>query len=79
MPDTRMSAPGDGLEASSGPRPPGVPLWVKAFGVLVLVLLVLLAVMLLNGGSHGPGRHTSSGQFPGNADVAVVSRSDFAL
>ncbi len=79
MPDTRMSAPGDGLEASSGPRPPGVPLWVKAFGVLVLVLLVLLAVMLLNGGSHGPGRHTSSGQFPGKADVAVVSRSGAAL
>ncbi|MGC5077768.1 hypothetical protein [Agrococcus sp. DT81.2] len=39
-------------------RPPGAPMWVKAGAVVVgVVLLVALAVALLSGGDHGPGRH----------------------
>ncbi len=81
MSDTRKSAHGDVDDASSaGPRPPSVPLWVKAFGVLGLVLLVLLAVLLLGGGGggHGPGRHTSSGQLSAHIDTAVGPRSGAA-
>ena len=38
----------------------GVPRWVKVFGaVAAAVLVVLLALMLLSGGTHGPGRHMS--------------------
>jgi hypothetical protein len=34
----------------------GTPQWVKVFGAIAVVLLVLAAVLLLTGG-HGPGRH----------------------
>lgn len=37
------------------------PRWVKASGIVALVVLVLLAVVLLTGrGGHGPARHTSA-------------------
>ena len=40
--------------------PPGIPRWVKVSGIVVAVLIVLvIAVMLLAGGNHGPGRHLS--------------------
>lgn len=39
----------------------GTPRWVKAFGIIALVLIFLVVVLLLTGrgGGHGPGRHTS--------------------
>jgi hypothetical protein len=44
------------------PPYPGTPRWVKVFGIIVIVLAVLvIAVMLISGGEHGPGRHTQSG------------------
>ena len=35
------------------------PRWVKAFGILAFVLVLLLVIMMLTGrgGSHDPGRH----------------------
>ncbi len=34
------------------------PLWVKAFGVIALVVLLLVIVVLMTGGGlHGPARH----------------------
>jgi hypothetical protein len=45
------------------PPYPGVPRWVKAFGTVAIVLVLLVAIMLLSG--HGPGRHTSSGDAGG--------------
>jgi hypothetical protein len=45
------------------PPYPGTPRWVKAFGIVAIVLVVLVAIMLLSG--HGPGRHTSSGDAGG--------------
>ena len=43
------------------PRPPGLPLWLKATLVGVLAAAVVLVVVLvLTGqdlGQHGPGRH----------------------
>ena len=33
------------------------PRWVKIFGIIALALVLLIGVMLLSGGEHGPGRH----------------------
>jgi predicted secreted protein len=45
----------------SGQEPgPTTPRWVKVFGVIAAVLIVLLGIMLLVGG-HGPAAHAPSG------------------
>jgi uncharacterized membrane protein len=42
--------------------PTSTPRWVKVFGIIALLLLVLIVVGLLIGkGGHGPGRHTPGG------------------
>ena len=60
-PDTNdRTNDGRGLEA-----PPPVPRWVWVSAVVVGVLVVLgFVVMLVSGGQHGPGQHTSSGLMP---------------
>jgi hypothetical protein len=35
----------------------GTPRWVKVFGVIAVLGVVLLVVLLVFGGGHGPGRH----------------------
>jgi hypothetical protein len=40
--------------------PPGTPLWVKVFGVIAVVVVLVFAILLLTGG-HGPARHSSGG------------------
>lgn len=43
-------------------QPPGMPRWVKVSGLLVLaVAAVLVVIMLLSGGDHGPRLHTGAG------------------
>ena len=39
------------------------PRWVKIFGIVALLLVLLVAIILLSGlgGDHGPGRHLPSG------------------
>jgi len=38
------------------------PGWVKMFGIIALVLVLLFVILLLaDPGRHGPGRHTQSG------------------
>ena len=39
----------------------GTPRWVKVTGLLVAVLALLVVVMLLLPGGHGPSRHIPSG------------------
>ena len=43
--------------------PPGTPRWVKLFGIVALVLILLFVVIQLSGrgGDHGPGNHAPSG------------------
>jgi hypothetical protein len=36
------------------------PRWVKVFGIIVIVLVLLVGIMMLSGG-HGPGAHAPSG------------------
>jgi len=46
--------------------PPGTPRWVILFGIIALVVVLLVVIMMVvGGGSHGPNRHTSSGD-PGS-------------
>ena len=45
-------------EGSDSESPPGVPRWVKVFGVVtVIVVLLAIVAMIFGGGKHGPGRH----------------------
>lgn len=41
--------------------PYNTPRWVKVLGIIALVLVLLIGIMLLFGGEHGPGRHMPSG------------------
>jgi len=43
----------------------GMPTWVKGFVIATAVLVVLVVIMLLTGG-HGPGRHTQ-GRLPASS------------
>ncbi|MEO7908658.1 MAG: hypothetical protein ABIV47_03305 [Roseiflexaceae bacterium] len=56
----------------------GTPRWVKVFGIIVLVVVLLFVISLLAGGQHGPGLHTPSGDSGGWTALAVV-RDDDAL
>ena len=38
----------------------GAPRWVKAFGLIALALVVLVVILMLAGG-HGPGDHAGLG------------------
>jgi hypothetical protein len=47
----------DAERLERGP-PTGTPRWVKVFGVVAIVVLVLFVVLLVFGGDHGPSRHS---------------------
>lgn len=54
--------------------PPGTPRWVKVFGIVALVLVLLFVLMLLTGrGSHGPGRHLRRGDAGVHSPPASVT------
>ena len=50
------------------PPYPGTPRWVKVFGIIALVLVLLVVMIIFTGfgGQHGPGRHTPSGDAGGD-------------
>jgi ABC-type transporter Mla subunit MlaD len=52
--DDDTGAGGERESATSTPR------WVKVFGIIALVVVLLFVILLLTGG-HGPSRHTESG------------------
>ena len=58
------------------PPYPGTPRWVKASGMVVGVLILLLAILVFIGvgGPHGPGRHTSSGEAGGQTPPSSVAK-----
>jgi hypothetical protein len=48
----------------------GTPRWVKVFGAIALVVVVLFVVVLLiRGGEHGPGRHGGSSAHTTAGDI----------
>jgi ABC-type transporter Mla subunit MlaD len=52
------------------PPYPGTPRWVKVFGIIAIVVVLLFVIMLLTG--HGPGRHTPSGHASGQVPSSGV-------
>ena len=51
----------------------GTPRWVKVFGIIALVLVVLFVISLLAGVRHGPGMHTPSGDAGGDPRFFIVA------
>ena len=51
---------------------PGMPRWVKVFGIIVIVLVLLFAISMLAGVRHGPGMHTPSGDAGGHTPTFSV-------
>ena len=52
---------------------PSTPRWVKAFGIIVLVVVLLFVISLLADVRHGPGLHTPSGSFGGQTTASIVT------
>ena len=50
----------DGPDVADLDPAAGTPRWVKVFGLIALVLVVLFVVLLLTG-RHGPSRHSVGG------------------
>ncbi len=48
------------------PEPHTTPRWVKVFGTIALVVVLLFVILLLVRGPHRPGRHMSGGDMPGS-------------
>ncbi|MDQ0256370.1 hypothetical protein J2S74_003790 [Evansella vedderi] len=49
-------------------QPPGIPSWVKVSAfIAVIVVLLIVMIMLITGGEHGPGRHLPGG----NSNVQI--------
>ncbi|HEX8935365.1 MAG TPA: hypothetical protein VF788_14475 [Pseudonocardiaceae bacterium] len=48
---------------STAERPPSTPRWVKVFGIIVGVLVLVFVILLFTRGpgGHGPGMHSGSG------------------
>lgn len=59
------------------PRYPGTPRWVKTFGIMGIVVVLLIVIILVTGvggpGSHDPGRHIHSRNVGG--DTAAIARA----
>ena len=45
-------------------EPQTTPRWVKVFGIIAVIVVLLFVVMLFAPGSHGPGRHMSRDRTP---------------
>ena len=43
-------------------EPHTTPRWVKVFGIIALLVVLLFVVLLIAPGPHGPGRHMSRGR-----------------
>jgi hypothetical protein len=57
-----MGEPPNPTDLEPERAPPRAPRWVKAFGIVALVVVLVIVIMLLVGGEqHGPGRHASRG------------------
>ena len=59
----------------AAPPPYSTPRWVKVFGIIVLVVVLLVIARVFIGGGHGPGRHTPSGDVGAQAPHSNVTLS----
>lgn len=73
MTDPRSPDTGGLSSEADHSSPPGMPRWAKVVGLVILVAaLVLVAVLALGGGGHGPARHASTGE-PGDTAPAAAA------
>ena len=61
--------------ANRGPTA-GPPRWVKVSGIIALALVLLVLIVLLAGGNHGPGRHQSSRGYGGPPPLVAMAAHD---
>ena len=52
------------------PPYPGTPRWVKVFGIILIIVVLLVVARVFIGGEHGPGRHTPSGDAGGQVPLS---------
>jgi hypothetical protein len=67
--------PDTGDDTGSTPR------WVKVFGIIALVVVLLFVILMFirgPGGRHGPGRHMPSGDTGGQTPPSSVIEDDVA-
>lgn len=58
---------------------PGMPRWVKVFGIVALVVIVVVVVVLVAGrGGHGPSRHTLGADITAAADARAYGARESA-
>ena len=43
-------------------KAPRAPRWVKVFGAVATVVILVFLILLLTGNDHSPGRHLDGGQ-----------------
>jgi hypothetical protein len=66
MADPPLTSEADELPAEPPRDSTGTPRWVKAFGIIAIVVVLLFVIMLVaGGGRHGPARHRLSDSGPG--------------
>ena len=69
-------APGEEKHTAKRAPYPGTPRWVKVFGIIVIfVVLLVVAMMFIGGGEHGPARHTPSGDAGGQVPPSSVTEA----
>ena len=62
------------------PPYPGAPRWVKVFGIIVIVVVLLVVAKIFIGGDeHGPDRHAPSGDAGGHAPAYSVMEDHAVL
>ncbi len=54
---TGPDGPAGSADGSGRARAPSTPKWVKVFALIAVGVAVLIAILLLIGGGHGPQRH----------------------
>ena len=72
----RPSPPERDGSADHGPTA-GPPRWVKVSGIITFALIVLLLIVLLAGGNHGPGRHQSARGYGGHLPSVAAAGHDW--
>ena len=55
----------------------GPPRWVKVSGIIALALVVLVLIVLLAGGNHGPGRHQAARARGGQLTLVATATHDW--
>ena len=60
---------------------PSTPRWVKVFGIIGIVLVLLFVILKFTGiaGEHGPARHMPAGSAPTNDETLLASLVEHRL